>query len=105
MPRDLTGTATGQQHHEASVPRKLVSVQVFFSREFPPHHRGERMTYICSVHSMVPKPRFFDRKDAEEPVHKFPDGFHSSLTPGPDLRCDQVKNGHLQALQVARETE
>src|SRR5689334_18536910 len=74
-------------------------------REFPSDDGRQRMTYICSVHSPVAEPGLFERKKAKELVYKFPNGFHSSLTPGPDLGSYQIENRHVQALEMPGETK
>src|SRR5690348_17267017 len=63
------------------------------------------MSYICCVDSAGSEPLFFERKKAEELVHKLANDFDPTLAPGPDLRSYQVKNRNSPAFHLARNTQ
>ena len=68
-------------------------------------HAGERVTYICGVYAMVAEPRFFEREYAKEFGDETADGFHAALTPGPDLRSDEIEDRDAHFFEMTGEAE
>src|SRR6266516_3659430 len=85
VPPSLARTASREQDKHAIVFRKPMPLEELVPRKFFPHHRGQRMTYICRIHSMLPKPGLLKGEKTQELIDKLANGFHSSLTPGPNL--------------------
>jgi hypothetical protein len=53
------------------------------------------MSYICCVHAASAEPLLFKRKEAKQLMDKLTDDLDPTLSPGPNLRSDQVVNGNI----------
>jgi hypothetical protein len=82
-----------------------MAVQKFAAREAGNDHFGKWMTYISCIHIPLSKPGLFKREKAKEFPNALADRAHAALSPGPDLRGDQIKDRHMQQIQVTCKAE
>jgi hypothetical protein len=101
----FTGTAAGEKGDDGAFSWQIMGLAEGGGGGAGMDHAGERMTCICSVDAMIAEPGFFEREEAKEFGDEAADGFDAALTPGPDLRGDEIEDGDAHFLEMAGKAE